>query len=205
MTHFYCMRDPNRSPGRLLHSLGELVFTVGLFPAVICISVHSSSTLSYALIPTATGNALGSVNLPSALLDWLTIYGDRVSCRGAATIAGPKIRLMCKHRLQAKHNPGSGAHSRYWVGLGRIRSSPSCTAFAAAAPNSLQATHHCGLMTGSITSPLRLHFPSLILLPSVPRNSPRLLSQSTMSILACKSLAYDLSYLSALEACQMTV
>ena len=51
-------------------------------------------------------------------------------------------------------------------------SSPERTASAARLAMPSQRTYHCGFMSGSITSPVREHTESAILLSALPRMRP---------------------------------
>ena len=59
------------------------------------------------------------------------------------------------------------------------------TASQLAAAICLQSTHHCGRMSGSMTSLLRLQRPSDILLSAIPRNSPLPSRNSVIVLRTC--------------------
>lgn len=72
---------------------------------------------------------------------------------------------------------------------GTRRSSPERTASAAALAMPPQLTYHCGLMSGSITSPERLHRPRRILLSALPRCRPFSVSAFSTASRASKRIS----------------
>mmetsp|Transcript_7328 Transcript_7328/g.12633 ORF Transcript_7328/g.12633 Transcript_7328/m.12633 type:complete len:200 (+) Transcript_7328:2154-2753(+) len=88
---------------------------------------------------------------------------------------------MHQSRMFSNHRNHTDSNS-----LGMISSSPDRTASHARAAMSSHLTHHWGLRTGSITSLLRLHSPSLISLSAVPLNRPFSFNISTTVTRALK-------------------